>query len=1434
VHAADRRWFRVARRGARRAASGSARSKGPAGIGHRLGWAVTAVALVATVVSLSVAGTQSGPVSADSVGQASTVQPPIVPGSGTAYLGAFVDPDGTALTAGDPTGGVSSLEAELGSLPDFNQQSGRSPSILSTFQNWTEPVDVAGLDSVAATGALPMVTWKCGDTDANVAAGADDAMVRAEALGLAATDVPVLLRWFPDPNLTNGSAGTSCLGADGASGYVAAYQHIHSLFVAAGATNVAFVWSVDMSSTADPNFANYFPGGKVVDWIAADSGATPSDTSRPAAFTSEFALWYSAFSAAGKPMMVSSTGADSASQPAYFGQILAALPAHYPQIKALIYFDAPDLASGDQYQLGTAGATSFQLLAASPVFNPTRAPSQTTVSPSQTSLPVGTSVTLTASVNASDNSGSVSFLDNGSGIPGCVFVPITTPVRCQTSQLTAGVQSIVAAYGGDAAFGSSTSAPANVTVEEPGLPSGASRPSSQLSTATSSGSTTSTSSDSDAAVGTADQPQDPSKVLVPAEGSAYVGSFVDPTGNTLRPGNPTGGISSLSSELTALPPVQQTLARPLSIVPVFLNWNDSITVTELDQVVATGGVPMITWNCGAKDSNVIAGRDDSLIDSVATKLAQFQLPVFLRWFPDPNANAGTACLAKGGAAGYVAAYRHIHDRLVAAGASNVTFVWSVNTTSPQASQSWSSFYPGAQYVDWIGADGYATSSSTESVANDFGAWYANFSGEKPLMISQTAAIPALQAQYIEQLSTVPVQFPQVRAVVYFDAPDVTSGRSYELIPQSAGQQQLTALSGLPTFQPVRTVTTTSVTVSANPVSEGQAVSLSAQVSNADPGGYLTFYDNGSVLPGCGAVPLDLAGSCDTSSLTVATNQILVDYSGDAVSGASASAPVDVVVTSTPRPVGPPAIPGPGQAYLGAWVRPAVSHIVLPPHAAILEELQDLTSFNAGLQRPLSIVHMYQAWANAVSNHELQQVLADGAIPMIDWRCGDSDANIIAGSDDALITAEAQELAALKAPVFLRWYYEPNFTSSANYAACIGSLGPAGYVAAFRHIHDLFAAAGASNVAFVFSMASSGNDRDLYEYYPGSSYVDWIAVDGYSKTSVPDPTDFADRFGPWYSDFAAFGKPMMISETGAFAGGQASYFQQMKDQLSPTGDFPLIKAVLYFDAPGQGGLYTYPLDQSGLGEFESLSASPMFQPSRSASSVAVNASPASSMVGHRVVLDAQLSNTDFGGSTTFFVNGTPLAGCQSLPATAVSWCNTTSLPAGNNSITAIYSGDAEVAGSTATTESKVISSAPTGPSGSGTSSSGPVSAFPPFLGLPDIGGVSALGFPGHDGALFSFPLTLSLPIFSTSSHPGGGSDLDPIVWGRDIVGGGGVEATLVRAGGVLLLLLVAYMVSTWTQDRRRERRRKNSSLGSSSSAETDLSESRPSTPEAVLP
>jgi hypothetical protein len=58
-----------------------------------------------------------------------------------------------------------------------------------------------------------------------------------------------------------------------------------------------------------------------------------------------------------------------------------------------------------------------------------------------------------------------------------------------------------------------------------------------------------------------------------------------------------------------------------------------------------------------------------------------------------------------------------------------------------------------------------------------------------------------------------------------------------------------------------------------------------------------------------------------------------------------------------------------------------------------------------------------------------------------------------------------------------------------------------YVSAYRHIHDLFVAAGATNVVWAWCpnvTAVHGGNRNTLDYYPGDSYVDWTGVDGYNK------------------------------------------------------------------------------------------------------------------------------------------------------------------------------------------------------------------------------------------------------------------------------------------------------------------------------------------------
>ncbi len=327
-------------------------------------------------------------------------------------------------------------------------------------------------------------------------------------------------------------------------------------------------------------------------------------------------------------------------------------------------------------------------------------------------------------------------------------------------------------------------------------------------------------------------------------------------------------------------------------------------------------------------------------------------------------------------------------------------------------------------------------------------------------------------------------------------------------------------------------------------------------------------------------------------------------------------------------------------------------------------------------RPLSIAHAYQEWTNLIPSNQFRQLLADGAIPLIDWGCGDSDANIVAGRDDALITGFAQELAALQAPVFLRWYYEPNFPGSANYQNCIGSGGPAGYVQAWRHIHNLFMAAGATNVAFVWAIALAGDQTGLTSYYPGSAYVDWIGADGYYRAaSIAAAQDaFAGKFSEWYSEFASSGKPLIVSETGAFAGSQAQYLQEIANDLPI---MPAIKAVAYFDAPAKSGTFPYALDTAGVQAFAALSRMSYFLPERDPSTVSVTASPGRSHHGEQVRLTATIG-ADLGGTVSYSVDGVPIAGCQSLPISISYSCGTTALPPGTHMVTAAYSGDAEFA------------------------------------------------------------------------------------------------------------------------------------------------------------
>ena len=95
---------------------------------------------------------------------------------------------------------------------------------------------------------------------------------------------------------------------------------------------------------------------------------------------------------------------------------------------------------------------------------------------------------------------------------------------------------------------------------------------------------------------------------------------------------------------------------------------------------------------------------------------------------------------------------------------------------------------------------------------------------------------------------------------------------------------------------------------------------------------------------------------------------------------------------------------------------------------------------------------------------------------------------------------------------------------------------AAYVAAWRHVRELFAAQGVrafwvwSPNADAFAGARGGVDQ----YWPGDDYVDWVAADGFNWGSCTNRSTWRD-FGPIFKAFSSWGsaraKPLMISGTG---------------------------------------------------------------------------------------------------------------------------------------------------------------------------------------------------------------------------------------------------------------------------------------------------------------
>lgn len=181
--------------------------------------------------------------------------------------------------------------------------------------------------------------------------------------------------------------------------------------------------------------------------------------------------------------------------------------------------------------------------------------------------------------------------------------------------------------------------------------------------------------------------------------------------------------------------------------------------------------------------------------------------------------------------------------------------------------------------------------------------------------------------------------------------------------------------------------------------------------------------------------------------------------------------------------------------------------------------------------------------------------ARGASLMISWEPWDWEVKsqtqpaytldqVAAGTYDTYIRTFAQAAAATARPVFIRFAAEMNgdwqvWSTGAN------SNGPGDYIAAYRHVVDVSRAAGGTNIKWVFNpIVSYEGSTPLTQLYPGDSYVDWVALDGYNWGALKwGWQSFTDVFTMGLKEIKAIapGKPLAIAEIGCTPGtGKAAW------------------------------------------------------------------------------------------------------------------------------------------------------------------------------------------------------------------------------------------------------------------------------------------------------
>lgn len=241
------------------------------------------------------------------------------------------------------------------------------------------------------------------------------------------------------------------------------------------------------------------------------------------------------------------------------------------------------------------------------------------------------------------------------------------------------------------------------------------------------------------------------------------------------------------------------------------------------------------------------------------------------------------------------------------------------------------------------------------------------------------------------------------------------------------------------------------------------------------------------------------------------------------------------------------------------------------------DLSEVNAFEQHARLHADIVMWFVDWQRGTFDAAQAQAVSErGSIPEISWEPWDSRIalrtpqpdytleSIIEGRHDAYIRSFADGVRRYGGPLRLRFAQEMNGRwypwSETQNGNARGE-----FVKAWRHVHALFAAVGATNVTWIWSpVAGTIRARE----YPGSSQVDIVGLSGFNggtKLFSKRWRPFVDAFGPPLDAIHALApnKPVALTEIASAeqGGNKAEWIDGMFAEVRRRS---YIRAIVWFN------------------------------------------------------------------------------------------------------------------------------------------------------------------------------------------------------------------------------------------------------------------------------